>query len=71
MLHTTTQNSVLLSIDNLNENNGPTINSILSTHYNIVYLSNEFYSWSCQCNVNHYHGLISVPQNTCDQLKHE
>ena len=66
MLHTTTQNSVLLSIDNLNENNNPTINSILSTHYNIVYLSNEFYSWSCQCN-----GLISVPQNTCDQLKYE
>ena len=69
ILHTTTQNSMLLLLymENINENKNPTIYSILSTHYYIINQSMNFTLGHVLCDVNPYYGLISAPGIICDQ----
>ena len=58
---------MLLYMENINKNKNPTNYSILSTHYYILNLSNEFCLGHAQCDANPYYGLISAPQIICDQ----
>ena len=45
-----------------NEKHNPTIYSIVSTHYYILKLIFEFYSWSCTTQCEPYYGLIVCPE---------
>ena len=45
----------VLYIKRLHETKNPTIYSIVSTNYPIVKLIDEFYSWSCETQCNHYY----------------